>query len=216
MDSPITIRRYQPPDRDGLFRIAADTAFFGEPVEVFMEDRRIFLDSFFAYYTDYEPENSWVASNESGMIGFLTGCVDTQRQREITAKKLEPKALKKLISGKYRPGIKTWRYLCSYFTSRFRNEDPFVDLNLYPAHFHINLDSNWRGGGIGKRLIRAFIEDLKLKGCPGVHLQTTSYHKIACGLYEKMGFVLLDSRPTRLWKSYLFEPIDNRAYGMRL
>lgn len=40
------IRPYYPNDRDALFRIAGDTAFFGNPIEAYMEDRRLFLDAF--------------------------------------------------------------------------------------------------------------------------------------------------------------------------
>lgn len=42
MDCSIEIRPFQQTDRDALLKIAADTAFFGDPVEHFMEDRRIF------------------------------------------------------------------------------------------------------------------------------------------------------------------------------
>ena len=40
------VRRYKPQDREDIFRIAADTAFFGEPVETLLEDRRVFCDAF--------------------------------------------------------------------------------------------------------------------------------------------------------------------------
>ena len=77
----LSIRPYQKQDRAGLMKIAADTAFFGEPIEKYMEDRRIFLDSFYAYYTDYEPEHCWVALDNQLVVGFLTGCANTTRQK---------------------------------------------------------------------------------------------------------------------------------------
>ena len=72
----LLIRPYQPKDRESVFRIAADTAFFGAPIEAYMEDRNVFLDAFYAYYTDLEPEHAWVACSEDVVVGFLTGCVD--------------------------------------------------------------------------------------------------------------------------------------------
>jgi hypothetical protein len=54
----LLIRPYQPKDRESVFRIAADTAFFGAPIEAYMEDRNVFLDAFYAYYTDLEPEHA--------------------------------------------------------------------------------------------------------------------------------------------------------------
>lgn len=216
MDSLVTIRRYQLPDREALFRIAADTAFFGEPVEVFMDDRRVFLDAFYAYYPDYEPEHCWVACVDAVVVGFLTGCVNTERQREITAKVLEPAALRKVIKGEYRIGRKTWGYLLRYFLGRLRDEEPQVDVHRYPAHFHINLDRNCRGAGIGRRLILNYIDELKSIGVPGVHLLTTDYHQIACRLYHSLGFELIDSKKTRLWSGQIKEPVENRCYAMPL
>lgn len=72
------IRTYQPADRQAVFRIGADTAFFGAPIEAYMEDRDAFLDAFYAYYTDLEPEHTWVACADGEVVGFLAGCVDTR------------------------------------------------------------------------------------------------------------------------------------------
>ena len=52
----LIVRPYRQGDRDAVHRIAADTAFFGEPVEAFLDDRRLFCDAFCSYYTDLEPE----------------------------------------------------------------------------------------------------------------------------------------------------------------
>jgi len=82
----LSIRPFRTEDRDGLFKIAADTAFFGEPIEIYMEDRRIFLDAFYAYYTDYEPEHTWVATANDEVVGFLTGCVDSARKDQVVNK----------------------------------------------------------------------------------------------------------------------------------
>ena len=46
MIDEVKIKPYQQSDRDDVFCIAADTAFFGEPVEAFLDDRRLFCDAF--------------------------------------------------------------------------------------------------------------------------------------------------------------------------
>lgn len=38
----LDIRPYRQEDREAVYRIAADTAFFGESVEHFLDDRRLF------------------------------------------------------------------------------------------------------------------------------------------------------------------------------
>ncbi|WP_322791748.1 GNAT family N-acetyltransferase [Bellilinea sp.] len=216
MDCEFVIRPFQKADRDALLKVAANTAFFGDPVEYFMEDRRIFLDAFYVYYTDHEPEHSWVATYEECVIGFLTGCFDTTLQREFTARVLEPKTLRGALSGKYRMGKKFFRYLLNYSMSKIRSPKNHLDLLQYPAHFHINIIKEWRGKGIGKNLIERFLDQLKAADICGVHLQTTSYNKAALYLYEKMGFQLLFSTHSYLWQNVVNEPIFELTYGMKL
>src|SRR5687767_4188416 len=43
----ITIRPFELHDRESVFRLAADTAFFGEPLEAYLDDRRLFCDSLY-------------------------------------------------------------------------------------------------------------------------------------------------------------------------
>lgn len=42
----------------------------------------------------------------------------------------------------------------------------------FPAHLHINLTAQWRGLGIGKRLIAAFVEHAAQSRVPGIHVVT--------------------------------------------
>jgi ribosomal protein S18 acetylase RimI-like enzyme len=203
-------------DRAALFQIGADTAFFGEPIEFYMEDRCIFLDSFYAYYTDYEPEHAWVACAGGQVVGFLTGCTDTHRQARILLRKLIPGVAWRLLQGYYHPGKKTWRYVRAIISAGLRREVPLANLELYPAHLHINLAAEWRGYGLGKRLMQAYLAQLKQLGVRGVHLGTTSMNEIACRMYERTGFHLLGARPTRMWAGLIDHPVENLCYGMEL
>ena len=68
--------------QEAVLKIAADTAFFGAPVERFLEDRRLQQDFFVSYYLDYEPERAWTAEAEGLVVGYLTGSVgDAQAAR---------------------------------------------------------------------------------------------------------------------------------------
>ncbi len=66
----VTIRSYEHPDRQAVLRIAAETAFFGEPLEIYLDDRRLFWDVFYRYYTDLESEHGWVACAGDQVVGF--------------------------------------------------------------------------------------------------------------------------------------------------
>ncbi len=211
-----TIRPYCPDDREAIFRIAGDTAYFGEPIEAYMEDRRLFTDAFYTFYTDYEPEHAWVAVAEDQVVGFLVGCTNLHRYRRVIRLEILPKVIARLWRGYYQIGPKTRRYLWEVFKAFIKGELPGADETVYPAHFHINIASQWRGFGIGKTLIVTYLQQLIESGVPGVYLQTTSQNKAACHLYESMGFRLLGSKRTQMWRWLIQEDIENRCYGRRL
>jgi len=211
----MTIRPYAPADRSIVHRIAADTAFFGDPVEIFLDDRRVFCDAFATYYTDLEPEHAWVACVEGEVVGFLLGCVDTSQQRSWFRKAL-PGMIGRALKGVYRVGKRSLNYTARIVQAVLRGEFTHVDLASYPAHLHINLDACSRGLGLGGRLIEAYLCQLRQLGIPGVHLETTSQNQAACHLYRKAGFELLNAHHTRLWKRYVPVPVENRCYGLKL
>ena len=216
MSELVKVRHYQAIDREAVFRIAADTAFFGEPVEIFLEDRRVFCDAFVRYYTDFEPEHAWVACVDGLVVGYLTGSVDTATQRKQWITKVLPGVAWKALKRDYQVGKKTWNYTKAMVSGLYHQEYTHVDQQEFPAHLHINLDAPARGRGLGLGLMEAYLEQLRQLRVPGVHLNTTSVNEAACRLYEKIGFRLLDGRPTQVWSHLLDRPVENRNYGLKL
>ena len=210
------VRPYQSTDRESVMRIGADTAYFGSPIEAYMEDRNIFLDSFYAYYTDVEPDHGWVACVDGNVCGFLMGCTDSSAHTRKYIRSILPRLLGNLLRGKYNFGKHTFKYILGLIGGFLRNEFPSADHKEYPAHLHINVDQDWRGNGLGKRLIDAYLKQLVECAVPGVYLETTSLNEAACRLYEKKGFRLLDSRSDRFWSKWFGHPVENRCYGMKL
>jgi GNAT superfamily N-acetyltransferase len=181
-----------------------------------MEDRRIFMDAFYTYYTDYEPQHAWVACADNQVVGFLTGCTDSKAYHRVFLRKILPSVVLKFLTGYYQPGPKTWQYVRAAAGAARRGEIAGADENRYPAHLHINLLPAWRGYGLGRKLLEAYIGQLRGLGVPAVYLQTTSMNVVACRLYEKVGFQLLDARPTRMYAHLVDQPVEHRCYGMKL
>lgn len=127
----LTIRPYERRDREAVHRLAADTAFFGEPVERYLDDRQLFCDALYTYYTDHEPQHGWVACADEEVIGFLMGCVDTSLQRRLWISRIFPQMVFGVLKGEYRTGPLTWRHVrrLARVTPRTR---PNVDLAKYP------------------------------------------------------------------------------------
>jgi GNAT superfamily N-acetyltransferase len=57
----------------------------------------------------------------------------------------------------------------------------------YPAHLHINVAPEWRGGGLGARLIAAFAHDAAAAGAAGLHVVTGEGMRNV-GFYLRNGF----------------------------
>jgi ribosomal protein S18 acetylase RimI-like enzyme len=196
-----------------VLSIAADTAFFGEPVERFMEDRRLQGDFFVAYYLDHEPQLAWVAEANDEVVGYLTGSAgDNQegRGKAVTALK----AAGGLLTLSYQVGPLTRRYGLRAARAVLAGEYPQFDKHRFPAELHVNLSAAARGLGLGRALLEACLDQMASLRVPGIHLSTTSRNAAALRLYEKLGFEVLGRKRSTLWEPWLpGEEIDNLVLG---
>lgn len=216
MPGQVSVRPYKDADRQQVIGIAADTAYFGEPVENFLDDRQVFSDAFVSYYLDFEAEYVWVACAVDRAVGYLTGCVDTLALRRLIIPKAIIPAVGRALHGRYQLGRRTWRHAFSMLMAVILAEYPLPDLGVYPAHLHINVSQPFRGRGLGRKLIESYLAQIRSLGIPGVHFGTTSLNVAACRLYEALGFELIAHKPTQVWNHLVTGPVENLLYGMRL
>src|SRR5438045_8199396 len=71
--SHYTIRSYRRSDRAAVRKLCCDTGFLGDPIDPVFEDRELFADFLTTYYTDHEPESSFVLEIEGQIRGYLLG-----------------------------------------------------------------------------------------------------------------------------------------------
>lgn len=212
----VLVRPYCSSDRLAVHRIAADTAFFGAPVEIFLGDRQPMLDVFVAYYTDCEPEHIWVAEVAGSVVGYISASLGGFKAFWNQAR-LVMRALGRLLTGRYHLGRVGWCYLRRAAWALLNEGNLSADRNLYPAHLHINVAEAYRGLGLGNLLLHNCLDQVARLGVPGIHLHTTSLNKAAICLYQKAGFQLLARCQTRLWEPWLpGVEIENLLYGKRL
>ena len=72
-EKAFTIRSYRASDRAGVRRLCCQTGFLGEPIDPVYEDRQLFADFLTTYYTDHEPESSFVLEADGEIRGYLLG-----------------------------------------------------------------------------------------------------------------------------------------------
>ena len=68
-----TIRSFRKIDREAVRRLCCDTGFLGAPIDPVYEDRQLFADFLTTYYTDWEPESSFVIEVGGEIRGYLLG-----------------------------------------------------------------------------------------------------------------------------------------------
>src|SRR5205823_12397049 len=73
-DAPqYSIRSYQASDRGAVRKLCCETGFLGDPIDPVFQDRELFADFLTTYYTDHEPESSFVLEIDGKIRGYLLG-----------------------------------------------------------------------------------------------------------------------------------------------
>jgi hypothetical protein len=73
------IRPYRAEDRARVREIAYATGYMGESPAWYWRDAESFAEIWTGWYTDHEPESTFVADDGGDVVGYLAGCVDTAR-----------------------------------------------------------------------------------------------------------------------------------------
>src|SRR5919109_2170031 len=71
--SQYSIRSYDPGDRVAIRNLCCATGFLGDPIDPVFQDRELFADFLTTYYTDQEPESSFVLEVDGEIRGYLLG-----------------------------------------------------------------------------------------------------------------------------------------------
>ena len=195
---PIIIRPYQSADEPAIQDITYLTGYKGEDLtgRGYCRDTRLWFMIFIGYYTRFEPEHCFVATDtENGrVVGFICGTPDTLRQEALFRKRMVPRLFLRLFgytSWRYpRCFINIWRMFREYARgTEDASNDPIIA--QYPAHLHINLLPDFQSQGLGSQLMRHFEDHMRTLGVTGLHLGTTNKNIKAVPFYHKMGFEIV-------------------------
>lgn len=185
----VTIRKMEEKDLAEAFKIIKNVVdeFNIEPRKALYEEIPRFMEAVWSSYYYFEPRACFVAERDGKFIGFIFGCSDTRLYQRFLLKNYSPKLLKVLereitISKRLIKSI-----LCHMIELiiSILTGNVFTSPVSYPAHFHIDIDSGYRGKGAGTKLLNCFFDYLKRKGVYGIHLQTSSLLKDAVEYYKK-------------------------------
>lgn len=197
----IIVRNFKEQDRPVLRQISIDTAFMGKPASLFFEGNKVLADVLTLYFTDYEPDSCFVAVKDNQVIGYIIGSKDVSVMERVFKFKILPRLIIESVHEGILLKTKNIRFFIHCISSVFRGEFFVPNFSReYPATFHINIDTKFRGLSIGKMLMEHYLSYLKQNLVSGVHCSTIS--EGAGNFFIKQGFVLLFRKKRTYWERY--------------
>src|SRR5436305_10136411 len=199
-----TIRSYQPADRAAVRKLCCDTGFLGDPIDPVFEDRELFADFLTTYYTDHEPESSFVLEIGGQIRGYLLGSRKPLRNQLYAFAQnvvLFFRALSRY--RRYNPRSRKFMRWVVWYGWR---EVPAAP-RLTP-HFHINLLPEARKVSTTRALFSAYFRYLYDCGERRVYGQIVTFEsRRGEKLFERYGFKVLNRAEITKYKAFYPESV---------
>jgi hypothetical protein len=200
----LTIRSYRPSDRAVVRELCCLTGFLGEPIDPVYEDRELFADFLTTYYTDHEPESSFIVEVDGEIRGYLLG---------------SRKPLRNQLYSFAQNIVLFFRALLRYsrYNERSRRFIRWLIINGWrevPAaprrtpHFHINLLPDARKISTTRALISAYLSYLFRCGEKSVYGQIVTFEsRRGEKTFERYGFRVMNRSEITKWRAYYPESV---------
>jgi GNAT superfamily N-acetyltransferase len=136
----------------------------------------LFAELWVGPYQRLVPEWTYVAEAEDRIVGYLTGCPDTPPFRRARRFRVTLPLLLAIACGRYpwnadaRRTLRLALRLDRGVESRLAPRLPAGFARTYPAHLHMNVETELRRKGVGATLIERYARDLSAAGVVGIHL----------------------------------------------
>jgi hypothetical protein len=203
-EKPFSIRSYRPSDRDAVRRLCCQTGFLGEPIDPVYEDNELFADFLTTYYTDHEPESSFVLELEGEIRGYLLG------SRRPLFNQLY--SFQQNVVLFCRALLRCPRY--NQYSRRFIRWMVSHGWREVPAaprrtpHFHINLLPEARKVSTTRALISAYLSYLYRCGEKRVYGQVVTFEsRRGERMFERYGFKVLNRAKITKYKAFYPESV---------
>ena len=175
------IRPFHPSDLPALYRICLRTGADGVDATGDFADPDLLGQVFVGPYATLEPDLCLVLTLEDSPVGYVLGTADSAALADRCEVDWFP-----VLRRRYPLPTDNWVVGLVHQGVR---DDP--SLAEYPAHLHIDLLPEAQGGGRGRTMITAFLDLLRRRGVPGVHLTASATNARALAFYDRLGFDVL-------------------------
>jgi hypothetical protein len=168
------------------------------------EDRELFADYLTAYYTDREPEASFVLEQDGVVKGYLLGSRRPLRQQFYGFfQNLRLFGMGMMRYGAYR---RETREFIHWILRNSWKEVPAAPRRT--AHFHINLLPEAKGLAGSHGMLKAYCEFLREHGEKAVFGQMVTFEsRRGAKLFERFGFRVVEKREITKYRGKYAEPV---------
>ncbi|HEY0256954.1 MAG TPA: GNAT family acetyltransferase [Candidatus Methylacidiphilales bacterium] len=195
------IRPYRPEDREAIRAICADTGFLGKPIDPVFEDRELFADYLTSYYTDREPESTFVCELDGEVKGYVMGSRFPKGKSRYERWLLPRLVLKGLWRYFTRPYNAASRNYVRWILTQARKEAPFTPPDI--PHFHFNIRPEARSVGATREMVDTFLRYLCEHGEKQVYGQVVAYESRRGGrMFARYGFKVIDEREVTKYREF--------------
>lgn len=177
------IRNFHPSDMYMLYRICLETAEDGGDATGTI-DEEILGHFFSAPYAIVEPDVCFILTADGAPCGYIVGTSDSRQFAAACEAAWWPPLREKYPIRD--PADKSREAGIVRAIHTGYTPPPFVE--EYPAHLHIDILPVGQGYGQGPRLIETFLDKLRDKLVPGIHLGVSKGNTRAVAFYPKLGF----------------------------
>lgn len=197
-EKPFTIRSYRSTDRAAVRRLCCQTGFLGEPIDPVYQDHELFANFLTSYYTDYEPESSFVLEVEGELCGYLLGSRKPLRNQLYAFLQNIWLFLRVLV--RYRNYNQRSRRFVRWMISHGWREVPAAPRRT--PHFHINLLPDARKVATTRALLSAYFSYLYRSGEKRVYGQIVTFEsRRGEKMFERYGFRVMNRAEITKYKS---------------
>lgn len=207
-EQSVFIRPFRSSDIEIFHRMCCDSAFLGHPMDSLFQDRDLFADLFTKAYLDYEADWIFVAEVHGQVVGYLLGSVRKHFDLLLMRSGLRTTArmLLRLCAGRYAGHSRSRRFIRWLLTSAFHEQPKHPP---EAAHLHIQLEKDFRGRGVGRRLWEHYEQKLREAGIKRCYGTFYSHCRRRPELaYARYGFTVFDRCRTTMFQPEISDPVE--------
>ena len=203
-EKPFIIRSYRPSDRAAVRRLCCRTGFLGEPIDPVYEDHELFADFLTTYYTDKEPESSFVLEVDGEICGYLLGSRKPLRNQFYSFRQNFRLFLRTML--RYQRYNQRSRRFIRWMISHGWREVPAAPRRT--PHFHINLQPDARKMSTTRALMSAYLSYLYRCGEKRVYGQIVTFEsRRGEKMFERYGIRVMNRAEITKYKAFYPESV---------